>query len=174
MSHIEIRPRFQRLYALSKTEVLERLKAALDMSDAPVTGSIMDHHVTLRIPFEEQHFWSPQLSLEVEDAEDGNGSLVRGLYGPRSSVWLMFVFFYSLLGFVSMIVAVIGFSERSLGLPGRILWLLPVAGFIILMMYLSARAGQKLGREEMIRLRDFFNDTLGEPPVKTDDDLNSL
>jgi hypothetical protein len=158
MSHIEIRPRFQRESFLEKEEVLSRLRRALDRRDQPVRGLIVDHHVTLKIPAEEQHFWSPQLSLEVEARE--GGSLIRGLYGPRPSVWLMFVFFYAFLGFVIMVVAVIGFSEWSLGLPGRILWLLPVAGFIMLMVYLTARAGQKLGREEMIRLRDFINQVL--------------
>lgn len=158
MSHVEIRPRFQRECPLEKETVLSRLREALDRRDRPVRGLIVDHHVTLKIPAEEQHFWSPQLSLEVEAME--RGSLIRGLYGPRPSVWLMFVFFYAFLGFVSVVVAVIGFSEWSLGLPGRILWLLPVAGFITLMVYLSARAGQKLGHDEMVRLRDFMNEVL--------------
>ena len=161
MSQIEIRPRFQQHSRLSQEEVIHRFRQALDRQEDSIKGLIVDHHITLRFPRAEQHFWSPQLSLEIEPADTG-GSLIRGLYGPRPSVWLMFVFFYSLLGFVSMIIAVIGFSERSLGLPGRILWLLPVAGFIVVMMFLSARTGQKLGREEMFRLRDFFHAALEE------------
>lgn len=163
MSQVEIRPRFQRESLLSKDEVLHRLKTALDRRDQPVRGLIVDHHVTLKIPVEEQHFWSPQLSLEVEEAE--NGSLIRGLYGPRPSVWLMFVFFYAFLGFVSVIIAIIGFSEWSLGLPGRILWLLPAFAFITAMIYLSARAGQRLGHDETVRLQEFLDETLAEEAV---------
>ena len=161
MSSVEIRLRFQHRSSRSKEDVLARFRSSLGQPGKVLEGLIVDHHITLKIPREEQHFWSPQLSLEVEEAE-GGGSLIRGLYGPRPSVWLMFVFFYSLLGFISMIIAVIGFSERSLGLPGRILWLLPVAAFIVLMMFLSARAGQRLGKDEMVRLRDFFSAVLEE------------
>lgn len=159
MSQLKIRPRFQRNCRLPKEKVLARIREKLDLPGQPVRGLVVDHHVTLKVPVEERHFWSPQLSLEVEEAE-GGGSLIRGLYGPAPSVWLMFVFFYAFLGFVSMIVAIIGFSEWSLGLPGRILWLLPVAAFIVLMIYLSARAGQKLGHEQMYCLRDFLNEAL--------------
>ncbi len=163
MSNVEIRPRFQRESLLSKEEVLQRFEAALERRDQPVRGLIVDHHVTLKIPAEEQHFWSPQLGLEVEETE--NGSLIRGLYGPRPSVWLMFVFFYAFLGFISVIIAIIGFSEWSLGLPGRILWLLPAFAFITVMIYLSARAGQRLGHDEVIRLQKFLDGALKEDQV---------
>jgi len=162
MSQLEIRPRFQRSSRFSKEEVLARIREQLDGAGQSVCGLVVDQHVTLKVPVEARHFWSPQLSLEIEEVEEGGGSLIRGLYGPAPSVWLMFVFFYALLGFVSMIVAIIGFSEWSLGLPGRILWLLPVAAFIVLMIYLSARAGQKLGHEQMYDLRDFLDEALLE------------
>lgn len=160
MSQFEIRPRFQRQSRLPKEEVLIRLREALQSSTASVRGLIVDHHITLSIPSEEQHFWSPQLSLEVEEEE--GGSLIRGLYGPRPAVWLLFIFFYAILGFLSMVITIIGLSERSLGLSGRILWLLPVAGFILLMVYLGARTGQRLGHDEIRRLQRFMEETLRE------------
>jgi hypothetical protein len=158
MTAIEIRPRFQRIVGMSKAEVLERLQWAVKEPGAPVWGLIVDHHVTLTLPPEKRHYWSPQLSLEVEEHEEG--ALIRGLFGPSPSIWLMFVFFYSLLGFIAMIVMIMGFSQLNLGLSGGILWLLPALGFIVLMMYLSASAGQRLGSDQMHELQRFFEETV--------------
>jgi hypothetical protein len=142
----------------SREETLQRIRNALDKEILSIKGLIVDHHVTLKIPAEDQHFWSPQLDLEVEEQEEG--SLIRELFGPKPSVWLMFVFFYSLLGFIAVIVMVMGFSQWNLGMSAGILWLLPVMAFLVIMVYLSARAGQKLGEEEMLRLNQFLHQAL--------------
>lgn len=125
----------------------------------------MDHHIVLRIPVEEQHYWSPQLSLTIEDKAD-EGALIRGLYGPRSSVWLMFVFLYSSLGAISLFVAITGFSQLSLGMSAPALWALPVAAVIALTLYLFAKAGERLGKDEMHRLRNFMDAALVEKEAK--------
>lgn len=158
MSSMEIRPRFNRDLDLGASEILSRLQSALQDSDG-VKGRISDHHIVLVIPEEEQHFWSPQLTIDVE-ATGNNSAHLRALFGPRPTVWLMFVFFYALLGFISMIVAIIGFSQLNLGLSGAILWLLPVFLGIVVMMYLSARAGQRMGHDQMSRLYRFVEEAL--------------
>jgi len=160
---MEVRPRFQLEVPLSQEETLQRIRNALDKKMLSIRGLVVDHHVTLKIPPEDQHFWSPQLDLEVEEREEG--SLIRGLFGPKPSVWLMFVFFYSLLGFIAVIVSVIGFSQMNLGLSAGILWLLPVMAFLVIMVYLSARAGQKLGEGEMLLLNDFLRQALELKPT---------
>lgn len=161
MEKIEIRPRFQHLSDLPPAQVLRHLEEALAEEDAPVNGLVIDQHVYLRIPYADQHFWSPQLSLEVEESE--TGSQINGLFGPRESVWLMYLFFYALLGFLIMIVAIMGFSQWNLGLSARILWALPVLFLLLLLAYLTARAGQKLGRDEMNTLYDFFRRSVDKP-----------
>ena len=147
---LEIRPRFRRVAGITPEEFTHRMRAALEQHRAEVRGSINDNYFSLRLPQEEQHFWSPVLTISVHPNEQG--ASIRGLCGPRPSVWLMFVFFYAFLGFVALIVMVMGFSQMNLGLQAGILWLLPVIGLIVALMYLSARAGQRLAREEMHRL----------------------
>lgn len=160
MEKIEIRPRFHHSSSLAPEQILQALENALAQKDAPVNGLVIDHHVYLRIPHEDQHFWSPQLSLEVEATEEG--SQVNGLFGPRESVWLMYIFFYALMGFLIMIVMIMGFSQLNLGLSARILWALPVLLLLLLMAFLTARAGQKLGHDEMHLLYDFFKSTISQ------------
>lgn len=158
MTAIEIRPRFRKKTRLNVGETLQCFRLALDNPQAKIKGYIVDHHVILKIPVEDQHYWSPQLSLEVEEASDG--ALIRGLYGPKPSVWLMFIFFYAALGFVSLVVMVMGFSQLNLNLSGRILWLLPIAAILFIMVYLSAKAGQKKGHDQMETLHHFFEEAL--------------
>lgn len=165
MTTVEIRPRFQRQYAAPADQVIQRLSQALEQSDGSIEGSVMDHHIVLRIPVEEQHYWSPQLSLTIEDDND-NGALIRGLYGPRFSVWLLFVFLYSSIGAISLFIAITGFAQRSLGMPAPALWALPVAAAIALVLYLFAKAGERLGKDEMHRLRNFMDAALVEEKVK--------
>lgn len=154
MTAIEIRPRFRKVVAIPSEEALQRIRQALDAPQSKIRGYIVDHHVVLKIPPEEQHYWSPQLSLELEAEEDS--TLIRGLYGPKPSVWLMFIFFYAILGFVSLVVMVMGFSQLNLNLSARILWLLPIALLLMVMVYLSAKAGQKKGHSQMEELHRFF------------------
>lgn len=158
MEKIEIRPRFYYTSPLAPEHVLKALEEALAKDDAPINGLVIDQHVYLRIPHEDQHFWSPQLSLEVEATE--NGSQVNGLFGPRESVWLMYIFFYALLGFLIVVVMIMGFSQLNLGLSARILWAIPVLLLLMVLAFLTAKAGQKLGHDEMRLLYDFFRDAI--------------
>ena len=158
MSVIEIRPRFQRSISLPQPEVVRCFEQALEQA-CNLEGSIIDHHIVLRIPIEQQHYWSPQLSLTLEEEGEG-GTLIRGLFGPRPSVWLLFVFLYSSIGTISLFIAITGFSQLSLGMPAPALWALPVAAVMALGLYLVAKAGERLGREEMYLLKNFMDTTL--------------
>lgn len=154
---MEIRPRFSEEISLEKETAIQQFKTQLEV-DETVVASIWEHHIVLKIPQKEQHFWSPQLTISFEDIEQG--TQIRGLCGPKPSVWMMFIFFYFILGFTGTMVMIMGFSQMNLGLPAGILWLLPAIGFLILMVFLTARMGQKLAKEEMHRLFKFYQKTL--------------
>lgn len=158
MTTIEIRPRFQKSVNLVQKDILNRFQEALDSEVIPVRGYIVDHHIVLKVLEEDRHFWSPQLDLEIEEQEEG--CLIKGLFGPHPSVWFLFVFFYAFLGFVSLVVMVMGFSQLNLGMSARILWFLPLAGIIFLLVFSSAKTGQRLGRAQMHQLYEFFQKTI--------------
>ena len=160
MSALEIRPKFQQEYAVPPVTVLGQLEEALAQPTAPVKGYILDEHIYLKIPHEDQHFWSPQLHLEVEETEEG--SRIKGVFGPRPTVWLLFISFYFFLAFASMVIMIMGFSQLNLGLSAKILWLLPVFGILWLLAYMSARAGQQMGHDQMNILYRFYKGTVEE------------
>ena len=139
-------------------ELIAIIRTNLDKEDAPCTGRAKDRYATLLVSKEERHYWSPQLSLTLEE-EDGN-CLIRGVYGPAPSVWTMFVFFYSLIGFLVIIIGVLGLSNISLGKSSAILWFVPVLLVIFFSLYMVSYFGQNMGKEQMITLHRFFKECL--------------
>ncbi|MCB0583294.1 MAG: hypothetical protein KDD10_28700, partial [Phaeodactylibacter sp.] len=95
-----------------------------------------------------------------ETHESGQGALIRGLFGPRPSVWLMFVFMYSIIGVICLFVAITGFSQVSLGIPAPVLWVLPVGAGLAIFLYLSAKTGERLGKDEMQQLKRFLDEVV--------------
>ena len=154
----QIRPRFQIDTKYSLDEIHARINNSLKKDQATCRGSIYSHYVTLFIPEDDQHYWSPQLSLNIEELDIGTH--IRGLYGPNPSIWTMFIFFYSFIGIAFLFVSIFGFSRMSLGESGWILWLLPILFIIFISIYISAYFGKKKGHDQMIILHLFLEQCL--------------
>ncbi len=103
---------------------------------------------------EEQHYWSLQLQISFEETE--NGTMMRGLYGPRPAVWTMFVFFYAVIGFAVLIVSMLGLSFLTMDKPVTILWAVPVLVIVFFSLYLVAYSGKKMGYEQLVILHQFI------------------
>ena len=144
---------------LSLDEITSHIRSGLKKENAPCQGNIKKDFITLQLHPEEQHFWSPQLTLSIEKTQDG--SLLRGLYGPRPTVWTMFVFFYTAIGFSVLIIAIVGMTNKMFDEPSNILWWLPVLIVLFFSLYGVAYKGQKLGHDQMVKLHQFLEATVG-------------
>lgn len=158
MNKIQIRPRFNIEVELSKNEITERIKKKIENSDGNCDGKILDRHIVLKIPESRQQFWSPELSIEID--EQDNISLIKCLLGPKSTVWTLFATFYGLSVFIGLIGLVLGLSQWSIGMKPYGLWLVPLSLILIVLAYFIALSGQKLAYKEMIFLREFLNSSL--------------
>ncbi len=98
-----------------------------------------------------QHFWSPELSIEIEESEEK--SVLHCILGPRSGIWTLFATFYGLSVFAGLIGLVSGFSQWSIGSYPYGFWLVPGSIVLIALAYLIAITGQKLSYNEMLFLR---------------------
>ena len=151
---IELRPRLNFQTPYSVKEFVDRITLGVYSENAPCKARIVHDHIVLFIPPEQQHYWSPQLSLSIE--EDEQGTIITGLYGPRPAVWTMFIFFYSFIAFCLLFILIFGLSYLSMGKSAGILWLVPLLLLILLSIYRVARQGQILGKEEMESIHDFL------------------
>lgn len=159
LPHYRVRPRFKIETPYSIEAISQKVSDGLSDENAPCKGRVNKGYISLYLPQKEQHYWSPQLAITLEESD--NGCLLRGLYGPRPAVWTMFVFFYSLLGFATLVIAVVGFSKLSLDKTAPILWVLPALILMIASLYLVAYLGQKASHDQMLTLHQFLEKSTG-------------
>lgn len=152
-----IRPRFKEQLPVTADEFQKRLEEALEDAEK-WEGRVRFGFVTVQIPFKDQHFWSPQLTISYESTDDG--VLVRGMYGPRPNVWTMFVFFYAIVGMAMLAVLMVGLSNLTLDKDAVILWWVPVLVLVFLSLFLVARAGQSISKKQMVVLHEFVEQVM--------------
>ena len=162
MTSFRIRPRFQLESSKSLAEIQAQVKAKLKTEGAACVGSVIPGHIVIRIPPTDQHYWSPQLSLSLEESATGTGTLIRGLYGPSPNVWTLFTFSYATISLLILFIGIIGFSQKNLGHPAPILWALPALLAIGIFLYVLSQMGQKVGAEQTFTLHHFFEEAIGE------------
>ena len=156
-----IRPRFREQIDLSSEEIKKRINIALKEEKDSWLGKIVDNHVILKIPQKDQHYWSPQLTLELE--EENGQTLIRGLFGPKPGVWTMFVFFYSAIGFLTLMGLIFGLSQMMLKMDAYGLWSFPVGAVLLIGLFITSKIGQRLGKEQMRRLVTLLYKSLDIP-----------
>ena len=159
-NEIVLRPRF-------KFEVDDHNEDLLTLFEETKTNqsdfivSRVDDHVFIRIPKEKQHFWSPQLHLEINKNDSDNRSTIYGLFGPNPTVWTLFMFLHFFV-----VVVFIGFGawaysnwtlENSYGIQIGVMVFMVISWVIL---YFAGRLGKKAGMNEMHQLHHFMRDTL--------------
>ncbi len=159
-----IRPRFRIETDISIATLKDRLNQALNHPEVPFTGTVAHNYVIINVPEKESHFWSPRLTLDCE--EKHNRTIIRGLFGPRPVVWMLFMGFYIAALFLIFVGLMWGGSQWSLGMKPTGLVFSLVGAIIFIAAYISALIGQKLSETQMHQLRDFLEDTLALPIPK--------
>lgn len=155
-----IRPRIHLETHFSPDQLCAVFSEKLESNEFKIEGTVLSNFLSISPVKQDQHYWSPQLTVTIEETE--NGSLIRGLYGPKPNVWTMFIFIYAVIGFTTFITLMIGLSYMSLGKGTAILWLVPLFTLLFLTLYLVAYLGQKFGQRQMIFLHNFMEECVGE------------
>lgn len=158
-SDIALRPRFNYQLNGDKEVYLSAMeKAGKDQDEFVVTR--VDDHVFVRFPKAKQHYWSPQLEMEISSFEE-NVTQLRGLFGPKPAVWTMFMFLHFMVATFFIATGAWAYSNYSLEAPYAlqltIMGLLIIAWFVL---YFAGRMGRLAGKEEINRLFDFMKNAL--------------
>ena len=160
MTDIRLRPRFDRTLMCGKEEALQMLRQAVEDPGVWGRGSVFRNSCVLKVPASEVRFWSPQLQVSVE-ATGESESMIHGIYGPRPSVWSVFVALYAAIGFLGTMGVIYGFSQWSIGDPATALWSGPVAVAAAVLVWIAGRYGRSRGMDQMKQLRGVLHTTLG-------------
>ncbi|MBV7269883.1 GTP-binding protein [Winogradskyella luteola] len=158
---IVLRPRFKFNVNHDNESLLSLFESeGKKQSDFIVTR--VDDHVFIKIPKDKQHFWSPQLHLEInEDYEKNDRSTIYGLFGPNPTVWTMFMFFHFIVAALFIGFAIWAYVNWSLESSYAIQLFLTILMIVIwFALYFSGRLGKKAGMGQMHELHHFMRDTL--------------
>ncbi|MEM6719474.1 MAG: GTP-binding protein [Bacteroidota bacterium] len=156
---IILRPRFRMELSEPSETILDRLEATKKTQDTFVLTRV-DQHVFIRIPKAKQHFWSPQLHVEVDEIDDEN-CLLRGLFGPSPTVWTFFMFLHFLVACLFIGFGVWAYSnaalDKSYAIQVALMFFMVLVWFAL---YFGGRWGKATGKSEMYDLYDFLKRTL--------------
>ncbi|MCF6297495.1 MAG: GTP-binding protein [Flavobacteriaceae bacterium] len=160
VNRILLKPRFKMELDESQEEILEKFKANINAKNCKYSSRISGNHIFLDVPKAEEHFWSPQLQIEVVKGEDKK-TIVKGILGPKPQVWTLFMFLHFIVAITFVVFFVVFYVNWSLekdfqfskymliGLP--IFWVI---------LYFFGQSGKKLGYKQMVELDDFMMKTL--------------
>ncbi|EZH72249.1 hypothetical protein ATO12_25275 [Aquimarina atlantica] len=156
---IVLRPRFFQDLDIPSEKALEAFKkTGKTCQDFKV--SRVDHHVFIRIPKKEQHFWSPQLHLEIYEVGENQPKL-KGLFGPSPTVWTLFMFLHFVVA-TSFIGALV-WMYVNIRLDKSYLFSILTMFFLLItwfVLYFAGRLGRQAGKKEMQKLYFFMENTL--------------
>ena len=164
-NEVVLRPRFKLDLKEDNEAVLSRFELEKTTQSELVVSRI-DNHVFIRIPKKEQHFWSPQLHLEIVSFDKGT-SVLRGLFGPNPTVWTMFMFFHFALAVLFIAFCIWGYTNYSLN--NSYFYQSIGAVFMILfwvVLYIAGRIGKTASKDEMIKLNNFMKIVLNKKSSK--------
>ncbi|GAA4271579.1 GTP-binding protein [Aquimarina gracilis] len=158
-NEIVLRPRFFRDLKIPSEKALESFeKKSKTCKDFKI--SRIDHHVFIRIPKKEQHFWSPQLHLEIYDVDENQPKL-KGLFGPSPTVWTLFMFLHFIVATLFIMAAI--WLYVNISLDKAIVF--PIVSMVSLfitwfVLYFAGRLGREAGKKEMQSLYQFMENTI--------------
>lgn len=117
---------------------------------------VNDEHIWFHFKGEHKHYWSPHLHLELEEKEN-KITHIRGLFGPDSTLWTLFMFLHFVIAGIFIIFGMIAYSNYTLDEP---IIMDIIIMFIMIMiwglLYVIARQIREKGNDQMNYLEQEF------------------
>lgn len=161
MSSFHIRPRFSQVVDMSATEVQRVIRDSVEPIGDCFELKEFPDFFCLRISERDRHFWSPRLNLSLEEDESGR-TTIHGIYGPNANAWSLFLFSYLIIGFLGVIAGALALAQWIIETEPTWIWGLgaAIAGLVIL--YIIAQFGQKLGAQQMFLIHQAYESAIGK------------
>ncbi len=166
IQNIRSRPRFTIETTLSVEDFLDKLNRHFTIHNKVLGGVVSKKQTVIRLRQDKDKFWAPQLQIRVEPDEDNPEiTTVTGLFGPRPSLWTLFLFLYFLGGTIFVFFGMIwGVQLMSPALDispffqfGAFLGI-----FILLATFVATKIGQQIAKPHMNILRTFMETVVRE------------
>ena len=153
-NQIFLKPRFQIDFEMDAENLVSKLTENL-LGERKYRTKIVDNHLVIDVNEKDEHFWSPQLHVEIEEIEESRSKL-KGLFGPKPGVWSLFMFIHFGVATAFIVFAIVAYSNWSLQkdafFPIVMLIVLPI---IWVTLYFLGRLGKSTGQQQMDELKEF-------------------
>jgi hypothetical protein len=161
-SEVFLRPRFSIDLKENSQIILNRFSDEFKKEGCIFLGKIVDGHIFISVSKKDEHFWSPQLHLEIIEKTEKT-ALLKGLFGPKPQVWTLFMFVHfvigvSFLGFSALLYTNISLNE-SVFFPLIMVVFLPL---IWVLLYFLGKIGKDTGKNQMKKLHEFMIKTIND------------
>ena len=161
---IVLRPRFKMELQQPNETVLKAFEASKTTQTEFIVSRI-DDHVFIKFPKHKQHFWSPQLHLEINEADE-NSCMVHGLFGPNPTVWTLFMFLHFMIACLFIAFAIWAYTNFSLKNSYAIQVSLMLFMIIIwFVLYFAGRLGRASSKTEMHELNNFMEAIINKKSI---------
>lgn len=158
-NEIVLRPRFKFDVDLANEIILKGFEDQKQQQKDFIVTRI-DDHVFIKFPKDQQHYWSPQLHLEINE-KDVKSCTVFGLFGPNPTVWTLFMFLHFAVAGLFIAFAIWAYTNMNLGHSYAIQLFMSLLTVVFwFLLYFVGRMGKAKGKPEMYKLHGFMRDTL--------------
>lgn len=158
-NNIRLRLRFYKDIDGNIASIREKFVNYRSQLSSDFVMKIRNNHIQFTISGDKQKYWSPYLTIELEEKTDDekNATHIRGLFGPAQTMWTFFIFLHFILAGVFLAFAMYTFSDYLLKKP--LLIDLTVLFSIIggwFLLYVVARQVREKGYGQMNELEAVF------------------
>lgn len=172
-NNIVLRPRFKVELNNNKQSLLLAFEETKKTQTEFIVNRL-DDHVFIKLPKKEQHFWSPQLHIEINEVNK-NSCLLFGLYGPSPTVWTMFMFFHFIVACLFIAFSIWAYTNWTLKSSYALQVSLMLFMIIVwICLYFAARLGKASSKSEMIKLKEFMDAVLKKEKALIAEDQSKL
>lgn len=151
MQTTKMRPTFSIPLRVTVDEAAERLEARLASPEHSGGGVALGHCTELYVEASQRRLWSPHLSIQLEEAEQG--SVLNGRFSPRPEIWTFLMFVYITMATTAFFGAALAYAQWVVGAT---LWGLAVTVLSLLaiaLLHVVSLVGQRLSRHQMTELK---------------------
>ena len=156
---IVLRPRFKITLQYNNETVLKAFDISKVSQKEFIVNRIHDH-VFIKFPKQKQHFWSPQLHLEINEVDE-KSSLLHGLFGPNPTVWTFFMFLHFMVAGLFIAFSIWAYTnwalKSSYALQVSLMLFMVIVWFAL---YFAGSIGKASSKNEMLELQEFMNKVL--------------
>lgn len=161
INKVLLKPRFRIEVDQVENQIMDNLKKRLNDEDCNFRSQIADMHAVIDVSEEDEHYWSPQLTVEV--IKEDNKTIVKGLLSPKPKVWTFFMFLHFLVAISFFVFLVMFYTQYRLNQDYNFSLIMCIAMPVAwIVLYLVGQFGKKLGYEQMVQLHNFLVDSLND------------